>query len=350
MKAFFFTEGTRSSPASRIRVYEYLDRYGNESGLTYAAASFTSDTYTRAIVAGRISGSIWKIAEKIYQFAAILRLTLGAATADVLFIQRVLLPVWLQKITGVLNRKIVYDFDDAVYLGPEREKRFREMCRSAVLVLAVSRAAAVEALARGASPEKVAVLPTPVDVSAFAGRNSRRQEIFTVGWIGSPATTKFLAGLLPQLTRFAGSCPEARYLFIGSSRFDTGELAGRVEFLDWSPENQAAGLARLDVGVMPLPDDPWCRGKGGYKLIQYMAAGAACLAGPVGANLEIVVEGETGFFAREDSEWAVHLSRLAADRELCRRLGEAGRERAQRLYDYRALGPEFFRLLERAGG
>ena len=339
-RVFFFTEGTRSSPASRIRVYEYLDRLEKQANFTCASASFTSDSYTRAIVAGRKSGFLRKAAEKLYQLAALLRLLAGAAFSDVLFIQRVLPAVWLLKFISLLNKRIVYDFDDAVYLGPGKERRFREMAGAAARVVAVSRAAAEEAVARGADPARVLVLPSPVDVGAYEGyegRNGRREEVFTVGWIGSPATTGFLQTLWPQLESFAASCPAAR--------FDTGRLAGRVEFLDWSPENQLTGLGRVDAGLMPLPDDPWCRGKGGYKLIQYMAAGAACLASPVGANLEIVAEGETGFFARSSEDWPALLNRLANDSALCRRLGRAGRERAGKLYDYQALLPAFLGLL-----
>ena len=101
----------------------------------------------------------------------------------------------------------------------------------------------------------------------------------------------------------------------------------------------------MDAGLMPLADDPWCRGKGAYKLIQYMAAGVPCLAAPVGANLEVVLEGVTGFFARKSGEWRILLNKLAADSALCDSLGAAGRKRAESLYDYSVTSAQFQQVL-----
>ncbi|HUU26454.1 MAG TPA: glycosyltransferase family 4 protein [archaeon] len=364
MKIFFLTEGTPLSPASRIRVFEYLDRFrGTESfeRLEPHLASFTSEDYCRRIVAGERSGWLRRIQEKFYQLGALLRLLAGSLVCDVVFIQRVLLPVPLQEAIRLFNRSIVYDFDDAVYLGkPNRKARFASQVSLAARVIAVSRAARSEALSHGAREEKVSVLPSPVDCKAYRTKDYQDAEpqgrkqagpinnIFTVGWIGSPATTPFLQAIWPQLACFAGSFPEVRFLFIGARRFETGELSDRTRFEPWSPAVEKELLCRLDVGLMPLEDNLWCRGKGGYKLIQYMAAGVACLASFVGANLEIVEEGRTGFFIRNQNEWGESLCRLLANRELTERLGRAGRERVEKLYDYSVTTPRFFALLEEA--
>ena len=179
---------------------------------------------------------------------------------------------------------------------PARGKRFAFQIRRASRVIAVSRSAADEAVARKAERKKVFVLPSPVDTSAYLAAEKRKKGTLTVGWIGSPATTGYLENLWPQLTAFTENHPQAQFLLIGAKPFDPRPLSGRTIFEPWSTKVETESLCRLDVGIMPLEDDPWCRGKGGFKLIQYMAAGAACLASPVGANLEIIDEGRTGYF------------------------------------------------------
>ena len=347
MKVLFFTEGTRASPASRIRVYEYLDRFGAGRNLTARTVSFTSDSYCRKIVAGR-PRSLWrKLLEKFYQLRAITLLLAYAPATDLVFIQRVLLPVPFQRLLGLFNQYQVYDFDDAVFLGkPGREKRFAFQVSRASHVIAVSRVAAREAVSRGAEEKKVSVLPSPVDTNAYCAEKNVDQKSFTVGWVGSPATTAYLEALWPQLADFAAGHPQVRFLFIGARAFHTGSLSSRTIFERWSPKAETGLLCRLDAGIMPLEDDTWCRGKGGYKLIQYMAAGAACLASPVGANLEIVDDGRTGYFVRKKEDWPALLAKLLDNRELCYKLGQAGRQRARTLYDYNITGPEFYALLE----
>ncbi|MBN2288463.1 MAG: glycosyltransferase family 4 protein [Candidatus Glassbacteria bacterium] len=351
MKVFFLTEGTRTSAASRIRVYKYLDRLRTSGALQWRAASFTSEGYCRRIVGGRPAGAGRRLLEKLYQSFSLARLVLGCLDCRAVFIQRILLPVWLQRLVAALSRSLVYDFDDAVYLGGRRqEKRFASQAGLASRVLAVSRAAAAEVVSRGADPEKVVVLPSPLDCGSYRVRAGLDPGRFTVGWIGSPATTPYLEAVWEQLAGFADSRPEVRFLFIGARPFAAGGLSGCTRFEPWTPEAERELLCRMDVGLMPLEDDDWCRGKGGYKLIQYMAAGVATLCSPVGANLEVVQDGSTGMFVRGPGDWGPCLEILYSDPQLCDSLGRAGRLRALELYDYERTTPVFLRVLQEAAG
>lgn len=347
-RVLFLTEGTQTSPASRLRVYEYLDRAGDR--LEFRVLSYTSEAYCRRLVAGQSFPWWRRLLEKVYQGCVFASLLIAAGNYDVLFIQRVLPPCWLQRLLHWRCRRLVYDFDDATYLGRAgREERFSLLAGLAARVVAVSGAAAGEAAARGATPEKTVVIPTPVDVGNYetAGPGARENH-FTVAWIGSPATTPYLAELWPVLASFAGRNPDTRFLFIGARRFDTGSFGERSEFARWSPEAETGRLCEADAGIMPLPDARWTRGKGGYKLIQYMAAGLACVASPVGANTEIVEDGRTGLFASSPEEWSECLKRLHDDRGLCQAMGRRGRERARDLYDFRATLPLFLSVIEEA--
>ena len=347
MKVFFFTEGTRTSAASRIRVYEYLDRLRETEDFEWRAVSFTSEGYCRRIVGGAYKVSGRRILEKLYQLFSVLRLVFGSSGCEAVFIQRILLPVWIQRLLARFGRRLIYDFDDAVYLGGEkRNKRFASQVASASRVLAVSRLAADQAISRGADPEKVGVLPSPLDCEAYRMRTGREGDRFTVGWIGSPATTSYLERIWDELASFAQAHPQVRFLFIGAADFDTGRLKERTRFEPWSAEAEKELLCCMDVGLMPLEDDPWCRGKGGYKLVQYMAAAVATLSSPVGANQEIVLEGRTGMFVRETGDWTGCLETLYSDPELCDSMGRAGRLRAQELYDYKVAVPAFYNTLQ----
>ena len=149
-------------------------------------------------------------------------------------------------------------------------------------------------------------------------------------------TTAYLEQLRPALRELAAQI-SFRVILIGAA---PGSLPGLpVEHVVWSPETEAAELARCDVGLMPLPDLPWERGKCGYKLIQYMASALPVVASPVGANREIVVPGETGFLAETDADWIASLSRLAQDPELRRRMGAAGRRRVTEHYSLEVAAP-----------
>lgn len=350
MKIIAITEGTRVSPASRIRIYELLDRLQNERRLSYSAINYTSAGYCRKLVAGVKIGIARSILEQGWHLLALLWLVKTAIRADMVLIQRVLLPLWLQKLLKKINHRIIYDYDDAVYLHDKaRERRFAHQVVSAAVVIAVSEEAARQALLRGADREKTTVIYTPVDCARFELIPERNTATFTVGWVGSPATSNYLENIWPELAEFAGCNENLRFVFIGCPPFDTGDLASSVRFVSWSSEVEQKELPQLDVGLMPLRDSGWERGKGGYKLIQYMAAGVATLASPVGANLEIVEEGRTGLFADGPGQWSEKLGELIADRDHCREMGLAGRARAEKLYDYKVAADKFANIIADPG-
>jgi glycosyltransferase involved in cell wall biosynthesis len=112
-----------------------------------------------------------------------------------------------------------------------------------------------------------------------------------------------------------------------------------LELVDWSEEREIAEVQQMDIGVMPLPDEPWARGKCGYKLIQYMACGLPVVASPVGVNGEIVSEGASGYLAADLVQWEQALSRLAGDPGLRRAMGETGRRKIVADYSLAAHAP-----------
>ncbi|HSN89753.1 MAG TPA: oligosaccharide flippase family protein, partial [Anaeromyxobacteraceae bacterium] len=168
----------------------------------------------------------------------------------------------------------------------------------------------------------------------------------TIGWIGSPTTQAHLEHVAPALATF---CAErgARVHLIGATKGFT--LRGvPVEVVPWSSGGEVAELRRLDLGIMPLPDSPWERGKCGFKLIQYMGCSLPVIASPVGVNAEIVVHGETGLLATGEEEWLAALRTLGGSAALRARMGAAGRARLEARYTLQAVAPRLIGLLRGA--
>jgi glycosyltransferase involved in cell wall biosynthesis len=245
----------------------------------------------------------------------------------------------------------VYDFDDALFLGSVAavNRRFawvkqeaRRACsymRSARLVIAANRYLAQPAaqLAR-----RVEVIPSCVDPTIQPLRQHGEHETVTIGWIGSSSTVAYLQPLLETIAALHARDPHVRLVVIGA---DSGMRAGWLEHRPWSLERQPADLAGLDVGVMPLPDDPWTRGKSGYKLLQYFAAGVPAVASPVGVNAELLAQGR-GLAATTPAAWQVALTELIEDADGRRQRGALARAFVEQRYSYQRWAPELAALLQ----
>ena len=226
----------------------------------------------------------------------------------------------------------IFDFDDAIYVRKPRHlgepaddswwrrQKFAATCRRVDVV-----AAGNDVLATAAAPyaRRIVTLPTALDASIYRATSATQDDPPTIAWVGNPENLTYLEILRPALARLSARHPALRLRVI-SSAFPHWPEA-RIEEVRWSPATEITALAGSHIGVMPLTDDEWARGKCAFKLLQYMAASLPCVASPVGANTEAVIEGRTGFHARDASEWEQALERLIGSAELRARLGAAGR-------------------------
>ena len=133
------------------------------------------------------------------------------------------------------------------------------------------------------------------------------------------------------------------------------ETTGTLKILPWAEETEVNLIQDMDIGVMPLPDTHWTRGKCGYKLIQYMACGLPAIASPVGVNCDIVADGVNGFLAENDDEWRTEIKKLLDDPDLRHRMGTAGRKKVEEQYSLQVWGPRVAQMLRgvvenKAGG
>lgn len=278
--------------------------------------------------------------------------------ADVVFVQReafFVLGEWSEWLAH-LRAPLVFDFDDSIWIHAvsEANRRFawlknvekiQRIVRLSHTVLAGN--AYLADWARRYSPN-VHVVPTCVDTAHFAPPPSRPTEgPATIGWSGSPSTFAHLRPLLPVLERLKARYGDrVRLRVMGDPSFSHAPLGLRGEA--WTAPAELELLREMQVGLMPLPDDEWTRGKCGLKGLVSMSMGAATVMSPVGVNTEIVSHGENGLLAATDDEWLDHLSRLVEDPALRARLGAAGRQTVVDRYSVQRWAPTLVELLTRA--
>lgn len=251
---------------------------------------------------------------------------------------------WLRRYCG----KVIYDFDDAIMYSdrrPERisRARFRRFGRPAGLSDLVI--AGNDYLAEHARRynRNVRVLPTGLDVGAYraAGQRERGGSVRLI-WIGSRSTLKYLSEIRPALEELGRRFDQVRLRMICNEFFDLESM--RVEKCAWSSQTEAADLVTSDIGLAPLPDNPFTRGKCGFKILQYHAAGLPVVASPVGVNAQYAREGVTGLLATTESEWVEKLSQLIEDAQLREQMGREGL-RTVGSFDVSVIGQEFTGLI-----
>jgi len=213
--------------------------------------------------------------------------------------------------------------------------------QNATLVVAGNEYLAERAHTTGA--KRVKILPSVVDADLYAPA-SERTSGFTIGWIGSPVTAPYLEQVRLALEKLTNG-NQAKVSLIGAGDAIKWENAN-VQVLPWREEDEIQNIQQFDVGIMPLVDEPFERGKCGYKLIQYMACGLPVVASPVGVNRQIVENGITGFLAESEQDWQKALMFLRENPEKRREMGLAGRAKMEHRYSLKATTPKLVDLLK----
>ena len=353
MRVLLLTRYGSLGASSRLRAYQYLP-YLRAQGFQITAVALFGDYYQEDLVAGRPRR--WgKIA------AAYLRRCLDVARAgafDLVWIEYELfpgLPALAERLLSGLRIPYVVDYDDAIHhrYGLHRNpivrallgKKIDVVMRKAAVVIVGNDYLAQRAAAVGA--KRIEYVPTVVDIDRYAAVLPRKATPLTVGWVGSPGTAGYLSLIKPVLAEVIEG-GRARLVLVGARDLPLDGVAADVR--PWSEATEAADIREFDVGIMPLPDEPWERGKCGYKLIQYMACALPVIASPVGVNRQIVVDGVNGFLAGTDDEWRTAFRKLAADPDLRMRLGRAGRAQVEAQFSTRVTAPRLAGILGSISG
>ena len=260
-------------------------------------------------------------------------------------------PAWFERKIARSSIPIVFDFDDAVfhaYVSPSNgylsylkfPNKTGEICRLSAHVMAGNQYLADYAKKYN---ENVTIIPTTIDTEKYQVAEKKDSELVTIGWSGSFSTVQNLdtiRGVLQELAKQE----KFRLRVIGTPNY---ELSGvDTEALKWQSETEIEDLQQIDIGMMPLPDDQWSKGKCGLKALQYMALGIPTICSPVGVNSEIVRDGINGFLAGNKDEWIEKLKKLLHSFELRKKLGAAGRKTVEESYSARSQAPRVFEIFE----
>jgi glycosyltransferase involved in cell wall biosynthesis len=246
------------------------------------------------------------------------------------------------------NPRIMFDYDDAVMFREQKYGRPIRLREFEKFVGTVERCSAVVAgnvfLARFAEAcgKRTIILPTPVDVSKYLIQNSEPNEL-TIGWVGLSDGFVYLRHIQPALHKLIKSFPGLKLRVVSDKPL---QLEGvPVENEQWQLEREQKNLSSFSIGIMPLTDTLWTRGKCGYKILQYMAAGIPVVASAVGANRDIITHGENGFLAETMDDWVRSISTLAADSVLRRKFASKGRELVERKYSLDGFAESYLKLM-----
>lgn len=353
MKVLFLTKYGAKSASTRYRFLQYfplLSAYGIECE---SSALFDDSYLTRRFNTGKVG-----INNIVRSFARRTSAALKAKKYDLLVIHCELYPFIPPTLENFIIRHsmYVYDFDDAIFHGYDHHPNpiIRKLFKNKIHRV-ISKAAAVSAgsnyLASYASQRNphVEFIPTAVDLERYSDTesNNKNRDYFVVGWVGSPSTAEYLKLVQNSLNKFC-SRTSSKFVVIGSGESNL-QISG-LEILNWTAETEVEDICKFDVGIMPLSDNPWSKGKCGFKLIQYMACGLPVIAAPVGANLDIVEHGRNGYFASSEDEWIQALDSLHNNADLGRRMGIAGRKLVEEKYCLDVTAPRLASLLQNAAG
>jgi glycosyltransferase involved in cell wall biosynthesis len=343
-----------TTPGQRFRIEQWTPHLRAEGIEVELAPFLDAGTETVMRKPGHTPAKAWGVSRALARRLALVR---RSRQFDAVYVFREAAlagPPLVETLLARRGARLVLDYDDAIwvsYVSPANPYlaklkfpgKTATLCRISRHVLAGNTYLADYARRYN---DRVTVVPTTIDTERYRPQERPPNAVPVIGWTGSYSTVKYLDVLAPALRRLRQRTPFRMVVVGGEFRLDGVD----VECRPWDSRREVEDLRDFDVGVMPLLDTEWERGKCGLKALQYMALEIPSVVSPVGVNTEIVRDGVEGFTARTDEEWETALARLLGDAPLRRRLGQAARETVVRRYSAQVHAPrvaEIFREVAR---
>ncbi|MFH1045755.1 MAG: glycosyltransferase family 4 protein [Candidatus Omnitrophota bacterium] len=359
MKVLFIVPYPTEGPSFRYRVEQFLP-YLEQNGIEYKVSSFMSSNFYNYVYARKKRNAAKLLVYFLQGLARRIADLVRADQYDLVFIHLEAFPIgpplfeWL---CTRLKRPLVFDLDDAIFMkhkvGSNKIINFLKYPAKIPAIIRLSSEVIVcndylkSYAARYIQEEKIHVIPTSLDVTKFQPQEGRKSDAaLTIGWIGSHTTAPYL-----ELLRAVFQDLSRKYDFtlkvVGAARPFT--IPGvKVINADWSLSRDIAEFQSLDIGVYPLADDEWIKGKTGFKTCQYLAVGVPCVVSNAGRNKEIIRDGENGFLASNEKEWVEKLSRLIEDEGLRQKFAREGRKTVEERFCIQVNAARFLAVLEQA--
>src|SRR3989338_8613990 len=270
---------------------------------------------------------------------------------DTLFVQKKRLWHWQLWYLRRKHIRIIYDFDDAVmFKSPvngggrsfKRQRTFARMVKYSDYVIAGNQYLKSKAMVYN---KNIMIIPTSIDTDKYTIKDySKSKEKVTIGWIGSESSLPFLKELTPAFDHLASQHEAIELKIICNYFFECKKMPVIKKI--WSLEDENTDLQDIDIGLAPLPDHEWTKGKCATKLLQYMSVGIPVVCSPVGVHKEIIQEGINGLFAASNQEWIEKINLLAHDKTLRERIGLEGKKTVDSHYSLKANVPKFINAIK----
>jgi glycosyltransferase involved in cell wall biosynthesis len=344
------------SPSQRFRFEQYFEILKSK-GFDYRTQSFLDhDNWKYFAESGKI---LLKLMALVAGFAKRFSMLFTVSQYDFVFIHREITPLgppvfeWI--ITSVYKKKLIYDFDDAIWLSDRRgetklfqflkwRSKVKSICKWSYKVSCGN--AYLRDFAKQFN-NCVVLNPTTIDTEKLHNpdlyKKNEQTHSLVIGWTGSYSTLKYLEDLQPVLNKIAENF-DVSFLVI-ADRAPQIHL-NSLTFLKWNIATEMTDLLKFDIGIMPLPDDEWAKGKCGFKALQYMAMGIPTIASPVGVNSSIIEHGISGLLASSQEDWIKNLELLISNSQLQKSLKKNSRNKVISQFSVSSNAPTFLSLFE----
>lgn len=348
MKILLLSRYSRLGASSRIRFYQYLP-YLATQGIHVIVANLLGSNYLEGLYTGRRK----RLSTIIGAYIRRLGYLLKSNRFDLLWVEYEILPwlpAWGETMLAYLGIPYVVDYDDAIFHRYNMHPSFIVRALLGGKIGTVMRRAALVIVgneylrnyAHKAGAKRVEYIPSVIDLDRYHLMVRHENPVFTIGWIGSPATAKYLHLVYPALSELCKN-GGARMVLVGSGQFELDGLPTQIH--KWYEETEVDEIQSFDIGIMPMPDSAWAQGKCGYKLIQYMACARPVVASAVGVAREIIEDNRNGFLATTTTDWVKAFCILRDNHRLREKMGKAGRIKVERHYSIQITAPMLLSLL-----
>lgn len=351
-KILLLTRYNERGASSRLRFFQYIPYLENNNFLV-TPSTFFDEKYIKSFHTNNKRPIFTIIKSYIKRFLIFLTIY----KYDLIWIEKEIFPffpAWFEKILRLIRKPYVVDYDDAIFHDYDLSKNYlvKKLLGNKInLVMKYANCVIVgneylASYAKSAGAKSIKIVPTVLDPWRYnINKKKDLNKPLIIGWIGSRSTQKYLVSIYDALVTVCNS-HRARLLLVGATSEIVTELPDmKIDIVPWSEDNEANLIQQMDIGIMPLIDGPWEKGKCGYKLIQYMACSVPVIASPVGINVDIVQKSDAGLLADNITTWQNSLIQLLDSPEDRLKYGLAGKKAVEILYSSKIQAPVMKNIL-----
>ena len=350
MKVLLLTHSGRKDSSSRIRLLQYVPSL-KQQGIQVDVSSLLSDEYVLSVVLGQSTKSYWRLIFLGYYNR--IKILFKVKSYDLIIIHKEIfpyIPAFVERLLHFIGVIYIVDYDDATFHKYDNHKnwlvrfflgkKIDTVMKYSKVVIIGNKYLFSRAQLSGAN--QIKIIPSVVDLSRYEAIKSNYNKQLVVGWIGSPSTGKYLLEI-ESIIKLMIKEFDVRFVAVGCNKETVKKLP--IEVLPWSEETEVQLIQTFDIGIMPLSNSIWEKGKCGYKLIQYMACGIPVIASPIGINSKIIKNGINGFLAEDIDKWKQALRNLLNNENLRKYMGENGRKCVEEEYSLQVQSQKFGKII-----